>query len=302
VKFTELSRPFIIGVVSDGEVDGCIRTIKLGEYDGADGFQLELQNFKEYPPSKQQMKDVISSTAKPVWTTNRRRRFGSSVVTSDAQSEGERIQLEMDALDAGAICIDMEMDAFDWWATWDEARRKREWVRVKDIAVDPQRFPRECCFDETAIEKQKAIIDRVHSMGAEILLSCHILVRTRAEGILRVARALEHRGADLVKIVVWNDDFYDLCDTLRANVILKEKLTVPFKLMSQGEPSKLGRALFPMFGSAWAFCQQDLRPGGFHYRPLITTEKFILQHLDWLPNWTQHKLVKERRDARTGRR
>ena len=133
-------------------------------------------------------------------------------------------------------------------------------------------------------------------MGAEILFSCHVLIRARAEGILKIAQELEHRGADLVKIVVWNDDLYDLCDTLKANVLLKEKLRVPFKLMSQGEPSKLGRVLFSMFGSAWAFCQQDLRPGGFHYRPLISTQKFIMQHVDWQPNWTQHaKLVEKRR-------
>lgn len=296
MKFTELSQPFIVGVISDGEVDRCIRTIKLGEYDGADGFQLELHNFTDYPPTTQQMRDVISTTAKPVWTTNRRS------TALGGQSEEARIQLEVAALDAGAVCIDMEMDAFDWWATWDDTRRQRERVRLQGIAVDRQRFPRECCFDETAIARQKTIIDHVHSVGAEILLSCHLLVRTTAEGILRVARDLVTRGADLVKIVVWNDDLYDLCDTLRANVLLKETLHVPFQLMSQGEPSKLGRALFPMFGSAWAFCQQDLSPGGFHYRPLIATERYLLQHLDWQPNWAQHAIVKARRDAHDGGR
>lgn len=120
------------------------------------------------------------------------------------------------------------------------------------------------------------------------MLSCHVLVRSRPEGLLRIGKELESRGADLVKIVVRNDDFYDLCDTLRANVLLEEKMNVPFKLMSNGEPSKLGRVLFPIFGSAWAFCQQDLRVGGFNYRPLISTEKFILQHVDWRPNWAQH--------------
>ena len=59
MKFTDLSKPFIIGVVTDGDVDTCIRTIKLGEYDGADGFQLELQGFKDFPPNKEQMKDIV---------------------------------------------------------------------------------------------------------------------------------------------------------------------------------------------------------------------------------------------------
>ncbi len=293
MKFTDLSRPFIIGVISDHDGAHCIRSIKQSEFDGADGFQLELHNLHSSPPTKQELKDIIGSTTKPVWTTNRR-----SKVDRHQRREGDehaRIQVELDALDAGAQCIDLEMDTFDPWYLWDRARREAEWPRLRDIPINADNFPGECCFNEVAIQEQRKIIDHVHSVGGEVLLSCHVLVRTRTEGILRIAKALEQRGADLIKIVVWNDDYYDLCDTLRANVALSKVLDTPFKLMSQGEPSKLGRAIFPMFGSAWAFCQHDLHPGGFHYRPLISTEKYLLQRLDWQPNWTQHaKLVAQR--------
>lgn len=288
MKFSELPRPFIIGVISDVDVDSCIRTVKLGEFDGADAFQWELHKFKDFPPSKEQMRDVISSTTKPVLTTNRRPKIGADSGKKRRMSEEERIKLQMDALDAGAICFDMEMDTFDPWTLWDETRRNKEWPRLRDIPIDPQDFPHECSFDKEAIKKQTAVIEQVHSTGAEILLSCHTLVRTMAEGALKIGKELENRGADMVKIVVRNDDFHDLCNTLKANLILKEKMEVPFKLMSQGEPSKLGRVLFPMFGSAWAFCQQDLIPSGFHYRPLISTMKFILQNVDWRPNWEKH--------------
>lgn len=293
MKFTELSRPFIIGVISDNDILHCVQTIKQSEFAGADGFQLELHNLQSSPPTKQELKDIIGSTIKPVWTTNRRSK-------ADRQQrrkvdEHARIQVELDALDAGAQCIDLEMDTFDPWFLWDSDRRATEWPHLKDIPVNANDFPGECCFNDDAIREQRKIIDHVHNAGAEVLLSCHILVRTRTEGIIRIAKELEQRGADLIKIVVWNDDFYDLCETLRANVALSEMLDTPFKVMSQGEPSKLGRALFPMFGSAWAFCQLDLRPGGFHYRPLIATEKYLLQHLDWQPNWMQHaKLVAQR--------
>jgi len=288
MKFTELARPFIVGVISDGDVDSCIRTIRLAEFDGADGFQWELHNFKDFPPSKEQMRDVISSTIKPLWTTNRREGRDRGLGAIKIMSEEERVKLQMDALGAGAVCIDIEMDTFDPWDLWSEEKRKREWPRLMDITVDPKEFPHECCFNKEAIEKQKRVVDQVHSVGAEVLFSCHTLVRTRTEGILKIGKELEDRGADLIKIVVRNDNFYDLCDTLKANVLLSENMKVPFKLMSQGEPSKLGRVLFPMFGSAWAFCQQDLRSGGSHYRPLISTERFILQHVDWRPNWAQH--------------
>lgn len=283
-----MNRPFIVGVISDGDVDNCIRTIKLGEFDGADGFQWELHNFRDFPPSKEQMRDVIESTTKPIWTTNRRPKKSVISPPERRMSEEERIHLQLNALDAGAVCIDMEMDTFDYWALWDEARRKAEWPHLRDISVDPHDFPQECCFHGQAVEKQIGIIEEVHSMGVEVLMSCHVKVMTTAKGALKIGREMEERGADLAKIVVWNDDFYELCDTLKANVLLAEKLKVPFKLMSQGEPSKLGRAIFPMFGSAWAFCQQDLRPGGFHYRPLISTMKYIMQRIDWRPNSNRH--------------
>jgi 3-dehydroquinate dehydratase len=283
LKFTGLPRPFIVGVISDNDVAHCIRSMKLGEFDGADGFQLELQGFKGYPPTLREIREVVSSTTRPVWVTNRRR------PTADVVSEEDRVKLMLDSVEAGAACLDMEMDTFDPWRLWDEGRRERELVKLRGISADPIELPRECSFEEEAAHRQMEVIEKVHSMGGEALLSCHILTRTTTEGILRVGEELVRRGADLVKIVVWNDSLYDLCDTLRANVALSERLKVPFKLMSQGEPSKIGRVMFPMFGSAWAFCQQDLKPGGFDYRPLISTEKYILQHVDWKPNWVLHK-------------
>ena len=284
MKFTDLPRPFIVGVVSDEDIAHCVRSMKLGELDGADGFQLELQGFNSYPPTKREICEVISSTTKPTWVTNRRRHPPANSI-----SEEDRIQLMLEFIEAGAACLDMEMDTFDPSRLWSEERRKVELVRLEGISADPKELPRECCFNSEAIRRQMEVIDKVHSMGGEVLLSCHLLVRTTTEGILRVGEELEKRGADLVKIVVWNDSLEDLCDTLRANVALSGKLKVPFKLMSQGEPSKIGRIVFPMFGSAWAFCQQDLKPGGFDYRPLISTEKYILQHVDWRPNWALHK-------------
>jgi 3-dehydroquinate dehydratase len=284
LKFTELPRPFIIGVVSDPDVANCTRSIKLGELDGADGFQLELQGFKSYPPKLDELHAVLSSTTKPVWVTNRRKPASGNSLT-----EEDRVKLMLASIEAGASCLDMEMDTFDPSKQWSEERRKVEFTKLTGISSDPQELPRECSFNEEAIRMQMEVIDKVHSMGGEVLLSCHLLVRTTTEGILRVGEELQRRGADLIKIVVWNDSLDDLCDTLRANVALGGRVKVPFKLMSQGEPSKIGRVIFPMFGSAWAFCQQDFRPGGFDYRPLISTEKYILQHVDWRPNWALHK-------------
>jgi hypothetical protein len=46
MKFRDLLRPFIIGVISDNDVAHGIRSIKKSEFAGADGFQLELHNLQ----------------------------------------------------------------------------------------------------------------------------------------------------------------------------------------------------------------------------------------------------------------
>ena len=153
MKFTELTRPFIIGVISDKDVPHCIRTIKKSEFAGADGFQLELHNLHSSPPTKQELKDIIGSTSKPVWTTNRRSK-------ADRQQRREidepaRIKVELDALDVGAQCIDLEMDTFDPWYLWDSDRRAAEWQHLQDIPVNTNEFPSECCFNDDTIRKQK---------------------------------------------------------------------------------------------------------------------------------------------------
>ena len=173
---------------------------KLGEFDGADGFQLELQGFKSYPPTQHEIHEVISSTTKPILVTNRRR-----PATTNPISEEDRVKLMLDSIEAGAACLDMEMDTFDPSRLWSDERRKVELLRLEGISADPKELPRECCFNDEASRMQMEVIDKVHSVGGEVLLSCHLLVRTTTEGILRVGEELQKRGADLIKIVVWND-------------------------------------------------------------------------------------------------
>jgi arsenate reductase-like glutaredoxin family protein len=172
MKFTDLSRPFIIGVISDNDAAHCIRSIKKSEFAGADGFQLELHNLQSSPPTKRELKDIIGSTIKPVWTTNRRSKADRQLRRK--VDEHARIQVELTALDAGAQCIDLEMDTFDPWYLWDSDRREVEWSQLRDIPVNSDDFPGECCFNEDAIREQKKIIDHVHNVGGEVLLSCQV--------------------------------------------------------------------------------------------------------------------------------
>ena len=62
----------------------------------------------------------------------------------------------------------------------------------------------EIALDEAAVEKQKALIDRIHSAGGEVLMSSHTFKSTTLEQNLMIAREQAARGADIIKIVKVN--------------------------------------------------------------------------------------------------
>lgn len=275
MKLTELNRPFICAVITDMDVASCIRTMKLAEFDGADAFELDLHCLEPFPPTKKDVANIVGCTSKPVFTVNRR------TPKTKPQGEDGRMRLQVDAFEAGTKGFDMELDTFDPWTEWDEAKAKWQMEHLKGISLDPDVMPREVSFDAEAERKQMSLIDDLHSRGGEVMLSTHIIVRMKPEGALRVGKLMEKRGADLAKIVALNRDMYDLLDTLACNVTLKKELKIPFKMMSHGQPSRIGRVIFPMFGTSWVYCQETLLPGGFHHQPLVSTMRFILQHVDF---------------------
>ena len=83
----------------------------------------------------------------------------------------------LEAADCGADLCDMMGDYFD-------------------------RQPDEMTYNETAVAKQRDLIDKLHKRGAKVLMSTHIKVFTPADEVLKIALSHQSRGADISKIVV----------------------------------------------------------------------------------------------------
>jgi len=96
-----------------------------------------------------------------------------------------------------------------------------------------------------------------------------------------MAKEIEGRGVDIVKIVRVDTCFEDLLDTLRATIEMKKALKVPFIMMSHGQHSKIGRVVCPMLGSMLVFGVQPISPGAFPLQPPIRTLKAALENIDW---------------------
>ena len=79
------------------------------------------------------------------------------------------------------------------------------------------------------------LIDSLHEVGAEVLMSSHVLKFTPAERVLEIALAHQARGADISKIVVGASDMAEQIENLRIINLLKENLEIPFLFLSGGE-------------------------------------------------------------------
>jgi 3-dehydroquinate dehydratase len=59
----------------------------------------------------------------------------------------------------------------------------------------------ELAVEESAVERQKALIDEIHRRGGYVLMSSHTLKDVSTEESVMIAKAHIERGADIIKIV-----------------------------------------------------------------------------------------------------
>ena len=89
-------------------------------------------------------------------------------------TDDDLVALQIMAVEAGASTCDIMGDTYD-----------------------PS--PRELAMRPEAVDRQKRLIDKIHSMGGEVLMSSHTGDFMTAEETIEHARAMESRGADMVK-------------------------------------------------------------------------------------------------------
>jgi hypothetical protein len=263
-SFAKLPQPFIVGVIREADPDSAIATIKNSEYDGAQAFTLHLSRMDSQYWNYTDLRRIISSTARPILVLNYR---NNGHITDE-----ERVALQLVAVEAGASAIDVPADTFDpHHADWNG----------KTEANPLDTTPKELSTDPAVIERQKKLIEQVHNMGAEVVLSSHTRIVMDTEQVVAHAKAMEMRGADAVKIVsaCLNEDH--LIEAFKATVALKRELQVPYQFQCHGENGKLTRVVGPMLGSMLVFCNQRFTSYTFTEQPLIHAMRSVFQNVDW---------------------
>ena len=114
--------------------------------------------------------------------------------------------------------------------------------------------PKQVTLREETVEKQKAFIDKIHALGAEVVLSTHTGVMMTAEQTIALAKTLETRGADVIKIIAKATSIDDIPECFRTVIELKKTMNVPFTYHLEGKLGKVTRIVAPMLGSYMVFC------------------------------------------------
>ena len=252
-SFLNHAKPLLTNMIQEETPEQCIIMVKNAVYDGADAFGLQLCRLKpEYHNPELYKKIFTAMGARPIYLTNYRDGYNEGL------SDEQCVEGLLEGLRAGGTLCDLMGDTF---------------------APDPLQLTR----DSEAVKRQMELIDKVHGMGKEVLMSSHTFKFLPAEQVLEIALAHQERGADITKIVTAANSTEEELENLRITNLLKKELKIPFLFLSVGTHYKLHRMIGPMLGSVMCLCVQQHDALSTKAQPVLRAAKQVLDSMDYLP-------------------
>lgn len=216
----------------------------------ADAYGLQLEKLPNALCTEENLRKIFAAMGRPVYVTNYKSR-------TNAEKSYEQLAEELKMLArCGATLIDVMGDYYC-------------------------KHPDELTDDPAAIQKQKVLIAELHALGAEVLMSSHVLKFTPAERVLEIARAQKERGADVIKIVTGAEGPEQEVENLRIVTLLKKELgDTPFLYLSGGD-CKILRRCGPMLGSCMWLCVLEHNQYATPAQPRIDKLQAIIDGFDF---------------------
>lgn len=134
--------------------------------------------------------------------------------------------------------------------------------------------PDQITTDETAVARQIALIDELHGMGAEVLVSSHFYKYATPARVLEAAQLQKARGADIAKIVINTDTMAQQIEHFGTIEQLHEELGIPFLFLSSNT-CQLIRRIGPLMGVCMYLCVYEHDALSTPVQPLLAHVKAI---------------------------
>ena len=238
--FLRHDHPTLISMVQGESEARVAELMRLSKEAGAEGFGLQMETLCAEERTRETYERLFHLYDLPTYVTNYR--FRTNAGKSDETLAEELVEFA----ECGATLVDVMGDLYC-----------------------PTRG--ELTLDEDAIEKQKCLIRRIHEVGGLVLMSSHTKRRMTAEEVLSFAEAQQSRGADIAKIVSTAESPEDEVEAMRAILLLREKLSIPFLYLVTDE-SKILRRIGGKLGNC-------MHLGVYEYDALATKEQPLISDL-----------------------
>jgi len=249
-SFLRLAEPHLSAIIIEPTPDQTIHSILTCEHEGAESFVVDFAGWDRAKLTRTELSRVFHCTGRPMMPLF----YRSRNLAADQIDDEARAELMLLAVEAGAAACDVMGDMYD-----------------------PS--PRERTLKAQAIEKQKRLIERIHAMGAEVLMSSHAQNEApSAEEVLEHLRDFVDRGADIPKIVLRAETKAELLEAFRTTVLLKQELQAPFVHLCSGRYGRLQRYVAPSLGATLTF---GVRNPGQGPQPFVSAARAVLNELNW---------------------
>ena len=248
--FLQYSKPLLTVMLQCETPEVAIGRIRNALCEGGEAFGLQVESLRpEYHTPEVYRKLLAEMRGRPCYATYYRSRSNQGK-TDEEIGEG-LVTLAQN----GATLLDVIGDLYD-------------------------RQPDELALNPAAIEKQKALIERIHAAGGEVLMSSHIMKFTPAQRVLEIAFEQKRRGADVIKIVTGAETMEEQIENLRITDLLHRELGSPFLFLSGGE-CRILRRLGINLGCCMCLCVYEHDSNSTAAQPLLRTMKQIRDQLDF---------------------
>jgi 3-dehydroquinate dehydratase len=248
-SFLNHPHPVITGIMAGQTPQELIAEARNSEFDGAQGIAITLSHLKPEFRNPAALKSIVDAAALPVM-------FFFYRDDEWKNSDDARQELLLAAAEVGASMIDVMGDLYD-----------------------PS--PMEITRSPAAIDKQKALIDRIHAKGADVVISSHMPCARTTEQVLEHMLSLESRGPEMVKIVTTVNTDDELAEAFRTTMALKRRLKTPFIHLCNGKFSRPHRFLGAALGASIVFAVHEYEPRYGMTQPTIRAMKAVLDNLHW---------------------
>ncbi len=248
LSFLNKPYPVITALIGEQTPQTLIETVRNSEKDGAQGLAISLDDLKPEFRDTETMKSIIQSVNLPfMFLYYRNGKWGKS-------SDDERQELLLNAAGAGASMIDVMGDLYD-----------------------PS--PMEITYNQSAIDKQKRLIDKIHSKGADVVISSHMTCSRTTEEVVEHLRAVENRGPDVVKIVTVINTEAELAEAISTTMTLRHELKKPFIHLCNGKFGRPYRFICPALGVSIFFALPHHAENKGKTIPTIRELKTVLDNI-----------------------